>query len=491
MVAHPMALPCDVLFSVLEVQSFAGRVDDVSSMSKTCRTIRHEAVKYLLGHAVRLRDADDIVSFSHFMHGEPDRRYPLLRGTLRIEAGSLSAVAATALYQLILPVSHLTRLVLIHADEIFSSAINMAYAFAALTCIKHLEFHASHNDDYTGCIYLLRNMQSRLITVSLNLPRPLARFVYGYHHCDLNSPMKMLHNSADTLTEFSGTNLEARGSGARPSIFPNVTRLDVELWLMPLIAPYIVAFPNATSVRISCVTQFDELTLPVFRRMNEERQEGGRPWPTLDDLTGTLAHLYMMSLRSRVKALTILSDRDLYPISYLRDVLSQSAPRHLHLELSSSVLNELPYVFRACPVACDIETLDLRVLHGDEMALPMPVLDELLVHTYSFVHVCHLSDDMLPQTLAIDAIEPLSLTSFEIRFAPAPALAPTQATQHVADVHQHILACDVTRHLDHVRRACPSLRRLAVENSAWPAVPRELFALEFGDQVQAEAVLGG
>ena len=377
-----MIVSFDVLFTVMEVLQEAGSIGDLSSMSKTCRTLQRGASKRLLDHFVSLRNDQDVLSFCLFMAADEGQRYPFLRQGLRLGTGRLSSVASSSLVDLLSRISNLPRLALIHGDKILSSNPRLPFAFARLSCVQHLEFSVSRESDYTGCLFMFKHMRSRLITASLDLPLPFPRYRNGQLNCALSDPISLLQNSAATLTSVTGTRLDAR---TNPSVvFPHVKQLTVELGFMPLISPYIVSFPNVTALDISCATAFDLSTLPTFSTINTHRQLEVGCWPALEALTGTLEHLYMMALCSKVEKLNVLAYHDASTLSLFQDVLSWSRPQHLQLGVAPSTARimkaewaSLASVFSECDAARDIETLVVRVCPVDTQT--RLVLDDVLV----------------------------------------------------------------------------------------------------------------
>ena len=232
-----MALSFDILFAIMEVlREEAASVGDLSSMSKTCRTLQHEAPRHILDHLVSLHNDQDVTSFCLFMAADDGRRYPFLRRGLRLNTGRLSNVAASSLVNLLSHISNLTHLALINGDKILSSDSRLPSAFARLSCIQHLEFSVSRTSDYAGCLLMFEHMQSRLITASLDLSTPTSRYTNGELNCALSDPISLLKNSTTTLRSITGTKLDARTS---PSVvFSHVKQLTVELGFMPPISPY-------------------------------------------------------------------------------------------------------------------------------------------------------------------------------------------------------------------------------------------------------------
>ncbi|RPD60863.1 hypothetical protein L227DRAFT_600692 [Lentinus tigrinus ALCF2SS1-6] len=381
-----MKIPYDILVGVIEVQEAHGDLPGISSMSQTCRTLRGVAARHLLNQQVTLRNANDVVSFSLFMRSDNGRRLPLLRRCLVIKSGPLSEDAASSLVKLITEISHLERLVLRDADEVLASDPRLPRAFAALTCLKHLDFSMTKDpENPEPCVYMLTRMRSRLVTATLHPPVVVRRWHEGQVSDGLSDPISLLRSSASTLTELSGTWLQAR---KHRTVFPNVKRLRVLLHLIPDITPYIVAYPNLTSLDVRCGATMDEDILPGMSWLNQEGQQRTGCWPTLDSLEGRTMDLYVIALRCHVKSLTVHASQrhQAGDVTLLADVLSRARPVHLDLEVdSSSVVSEtssgLEAIFLGSGISSCIQSLELRIVMD-----PKTDLDQLISRTVTIVH---------------------------------------------------------------------------------------------------------
>ncbi len=391
-----MKLIYDVLFLVLEQQSVEERLHDVASLSRTCHTLRVEGIKHMLDRDITLRDARDTLSFAFFMLSDGTRRLPLLRRSISIQTGQLTGPAASALVGLVSGLSHLERLALWNADQVLASDPALPRAFAALTCLKHLDFHATQDSDNADCVYMFKRMQSRLVTASLYLPSPIRRFMNGHLNCELIDPIRLLRNSADTLVELRGCNFEARRHGV---VYPHVTRLNIHLGLIPLIAPYMVSFPNVSSLEVMCGASFVPSTVPSFSFMNEDGQDNIKAWSALEELAGNLTDIYVLSLRCTATTLRVHASGRHRNLRYLTEVLSRVQPTHLVLEVESSSLcfggeNSLSAVFQEAEAAEYVRTLAVRiVLQGDDCKADLDDVFVSIIFPIIFALPCSLTTD--------------------------------------------------------------------------------------------------
>ena len=367
-----MRVPYDVLLAILDIQSWRADVQTISSMSQTCQVLRSAGVRHLLAHPIDLRDSRGVTSFNSFMHAERGRRFSLLRRRLAITTGSLPPDAAEALVELVCKISHLERLVLLDAEHLLASDPRLPRAFAALTCLKHIEFSAAQESDNSDCVYMFKRMRSQLASATLHLPSSTRRWLNGRLNCELADPVGLLRNSASTLTELRGTSFEARRHNV---IYPHVKRLQVQFGLLPDISPYIIAYPNITSLDVTSSSTFDVTTLPSFCWMNEDAQQRVGCWSTLEELGGDLADLYVISLRCRAESLRVSARGRRGVLHYLTEVLSRAQPARLRLEIDSSALlasedSSLAAVFQRTEASKCIRELDLRIVQtqGDGRA---------------------------------------------------------------------------------------------------------------------------
>ncbi|TBU56167.1 hypothetical protein BD310DRAFT_932050 [Dichomitus squalens] len=477
-----MRLTYDVLFIILETQSLQDRIHDLSSMSRACRTLRIQAIKHLLDHDVTLRDARDTLSFALFMLGDEDRRFPLLRRSLSIRTGKLSGRAALALFELVSRIWSLERLVLTNADQILASDARLPRALASLTCLKHLDFHATQDSNNSDCVYFFKRMQSRLLTASLHLPSPIRRFMNGRLNCELVDPIRLLRNSADTLTELHGCNFEARRS--HDLVYPHVKRLNVHLGLIPLIAPYMVSFPNVTSVEVTCGAAFEPSTVPSFSFMNEDGQMNIKPWSALEELVGNLTDIYVLALRCTVTTLRVKASGRHRILSYLAEVLSHARPTHLLLEVESPSFclesdDSLMSVFRHGDAPQSIRTFVVRiVLQGEDCKADLDDLFVRVIETIKPLPLTSFKVQILHESLDLEPDDRDGLQDLESALAPSP-IARVAQEGNFCLLEAKLRGWDATHHVDYVRQACPLLKQLTVEGLGCSVVPWPLLSVRF------------
>ncbi|KAI0742611.1 hypothetical protein C8Q80DRAFT_1108124 [Daedaleopsis nitida] len=443
-----MKLPYDVLLAVLDILDHDADLSGLSCMTQTCHFLRQAGIRHMLARPVTLRTPGDVLSFGLFMLEDERRRFTFLRQGLVIATNHLPPDAAGSLVELLSKVSHMETLALLDANQVLASDPRLPDAFASLTCLKRLRISAAQDGDNTDYIvYMLRRMKSPLASVTLDIPSALQRWSYGRLNCELNDPIGLLRNCASTLTELSGTNLEVR----RHSVtYPQLRRLRIEFGLIPDISPYIMSFPNVTSLHVSCGAIFDSRTLPSFWMMNDDSQQRYGCWSGLEELGGNLEDIYILALRCPVTTLRVSARHPDCDLHLLTDILTRTRPANLRLELSSATLRpdatiDIASVFQESDAANYIRELELRIsfsrnaLMGDLHAL----LDRM-----------------------VKAVEALPLASFRVHFD-TESLAPAAGklhTQHAVKASTELsMKRDFVQYIDHIRQACPSLKELVVD----------------------------
>ncbi|KAI0752100.1 hypothetical protein C8Q74DRAFT_1320310 [Fomes fomentarius] len=434
-----MPLTYDVLYAIMEIQSQNPDVPTLSSMSQTCHVLRNAGVKHLLDRPIILRNDRDTYSFSLFMKADGARRFPLLRRSLAIVTGTLPPHVAAALVKLVCDISHLERLVLHRADELFASDAGLSRAFAGLTCLRHIVFSAADETSNMDCTSFFKRMQSPLITASLHLPSSTRRWFNGRQTVALADPAGLLRNSAKSLEELSGTNFETR---RHSTVYPAVKRLRIQFSLLPDISPYLGSFPNVRVLDVTSSVAFDCSTLQSLCLMNEDVQARLGCWPELEELGGDLSDLYAVSLRARVTLLRVSVLRGREYMRYLADVLSRAHPSRLQLEVDFAALraegdDALATIFGRSEAATYVRELDLRI-----------VLEGMTATRTSDLDMCF--------ARVVDVIESLPLTVFKVQ------IGPEAVRRSAPRAEPEDLLWDAAHHVDRVRQVCPSLRQLVV-----------------------------
>ncbi|TFK92905.1 hypothetical protein K466DRAFT_181705 [Polyporus arcularius HHB13444] len=459
-------LPDDVFLVIMELQSDFGDTCGLSSLSRTCRDLRDIATRFLLRPGVTLRENKDVVSFQVFMSIRTDRRFSYFQG-LSVKTGPLSPDATEALLHLLTQVTDLSRLAIHDAEGVLGSDPRLPGAFAALTCLKHLEFSATEDPDDEGCVEMLMGLKSQLVTAHLDLPSAMrSTRQFGHRRCQLVNPIRLLEHSTGTLTELSGTNFEA-WTLRSDAIYPHVKRLQFKFGMFLEISRYILSFPNLSSLEFACGMSFGPGTIEVMAGTNEKSQNEVGCWESLDELAATLTDLQAIPVRCRATTLFVYASErhGTTRISLLADIVARYRPANLRLEVDSQSfrMRTLASALRRSEAASFVKTLEVHaVMRGKDRSVHMDP-DEFF-------------------GLVLNTVAELPLTSFKIHLDheqrdPATGRAATPSGE--CDLETKFGSWDPAEYIARTRESCPALRELAVERSCSCASSRMLLAKQF------------
>lgn len=387
-------LPDDVFLVIMEIQSNVGDTSSLSSLSRTCRDLQEVSARFLLRAGITLRENKDVMSFQLFISALADRRISHFHH-LSIETGSLHPDAVQALLDILPKTTHLDRLALHDAEAVLGSDPRLPGAFAALTGLKHLEFFATEDPDDSGCVEMLTNLQSQLVTAHLDLPSAMrSTRQFGHRRCQLVNPIRLLEHSTSTLTELSGSSFEA-WTLRSDAIYPLVKRLEFKFGMFPEISRYIVSFPNLSSLDFTCGTTFGPGTIATMAQVNEKGQNEVGCWGTLDELTATLEDLQVVPLRCKVTTLFVYASErhGTARVSLLANIVARYRPKNLRLEVDSQSfrMRTLASALRRSDAASYVKTLDVHaVMRGKDRNVRMDP-DEFFVRTLLFTTLLHLT----------------------------------------------------------------------------------------------------
>ncbi|CDO77371.1 hypothetical protein BN946_scf184787.g20 [Trametes cinnabarina] len=237
-------------------------------------------------------------------------------------------------------ICNLHTLDIIHCEEVLESHPDLALTFAAMASIKTLRLTYIVDKGIT----LLQNLRSQLVHVTLKVaPVGQDEAVWGAAglapYLDMH-PVALLPPSRSSLQD-----LTIYDWGANPDVFPvathvytNMRRLLLYQFLVPLIVPYICAYPNLAVLEFypiqPMLLNWDHESIAgcdARRRLNvSEQKASGRTWQYLQYFRGSLVGLYMLGLTC------VIEDMFIYVIPetlhyQLDAVLAMARPRRLEL----------------------------------------------------------------------------------------------------------------------------------------------------------------
>ena len=357
-------------WDVLREIALAAPRPTCATLMRTCRTFYTSPAiaRAALHDEVALTDSTNVYRFLDFLEASPDGggRFPFLRN-LSIRMRRLKP-SAGAMRRMVEGVPRMTGLVVLsihHADQTLKTwGPVFVDALAALTSLRRLTLHGG-GPVMAQLLSALSNA-NRLVALDVDwtvtvgpgrndffhsLPR-LSEDAWRSMH-----PVPFLRGCASTLEELSCARWHTCPGTPAPlyaQVYPKMRRLQIEWDDHLVVAHYIRAFPNIASLHLWTGHEvvYDHLDddariqrIHALRDANTHQLGGASSksyWPHLETYTGSLTHLYILSLTCRIPIIRfdeeITSDAHL---PMLMDVLSRAQPVHLKFKFhaQSTVLD--------------------------------------------------------------------------------------------------------------------------------------------------------
>lgn len=372
----------DILVAVMEVAA-AQDTRLVAAMSRTCRRLHTESIKWLLSREVLLGWESDLISFCNFMLADQtNHRFSIWYGRFVLYMGTISMEASSLLCDVLSRCgnSHVTDLQLWDATRLLQSDPRLSSAFASFTRLDFLYIDLQRGDrEGTRFLRLLR---SPLKSVRLQLPT----FTYTQR---AGSESRVIYaRGADPFWLLSKLNaslerVEVDGditTGAYKQQFLHITELSLEQEI-PLVRPLIASLPNLRVLEFTAIHRMrlrDNLyTMRGFvgknfntrecREINLRDQRTYGAWTTLDMLAAPTITAYGAALLSRINRLHLLGckGRPSIELSMMLRVIQEARPTHLRLVLDMQEVEYIASVARL-PAAALLSTFELRLLSRNE-----------------------------------------------------------------------------------------------------------------------------
>ncbi|TFK78770.1 hypothetical protein K466DRAFT_469078, partial [Polyporus arcularius HHB13444] len=337
----------------------------------SCRFFYEEAAKRILNDPVDLTRPRDVDNFVRFLGSQPQERARYVR-ELRIGVSWLSLQDMHALEG---PISHMDRLeslVLDEGEDFLVLCPLLGEFLTGLTSLRRLRVYSA--GELTG--KFLKALKSDLISITLDwmycddswfIERGMTAEVWVSFH-----PVPLLAKWHATLEELNCENWHnASELPVFTDIYPNMRRLTIDFDKLPLVAPYIRAYPNLA--RLSVQTYHDENIrssedaelMRQHRALNIASQEavgGPGTWRHLGEYVGCLADLYLLGLTCHISRIALTTQMTDLHLELLSTVLSYAQPKHLKLEGDVSLLghptHSLPAILLG-PASSRLESLVL------------------------------------------------------------------------------------------------------------------------------------
>ncbi|PIL32882.1 hypothetical protein GSI_05000 [Ganoderma sinense ZZ0214-1] len=355
----------------------------VAKMMRTCRALRDNGARIVLGGGASLRTEDHVLSFVQFLRADPTSRIQHLRD-LDIGCGELPRCTADELLWLITsPLLALDSLALRKADSLLKSNISpseltsdgdlnvLVTALAQLTTVRHLKVSQCDNQACT----LVRTICSPLKTISVHFPSDGPR---NGDEAESRNPILLLAKHSATLEEISGSHFAMlQPHIIYDEVFPCVRRLSASydaVWCHRTRA-HVHAFPNLTHLRLSFADRGHvgvyHDTFPTTRALrrriwNRESLDAVTPrpaWKKLEELRGAVTDVLALGMASHVPMLRLVGMVMPRAFRHVSTILEDLLPTGLAIAVAGALtFQERMGTLLSGPAAQQIRELELEVV---------------------------------------------------------------------------------------------------------------------------------
>ena len=307
---------------------------------RTSKFFNSEAVKCALREPIYLRGSGDLDKFLRFLEPRDPTCCRHIRD-LRLGFGDARPDLMDNLTQRLVHMSSLETVALDFGEEFLDCFPEFGDALATLTTLRHLTI--SYVGELTSD--LLEAMQPGLVSLDLGWLGYDEGFFQGelpYEKWSEYHPVPFLAKWSSTLEKLS-CNMWYTRQDVTPfdHVYPNLRQLSIDRDEFPLIAPYVCAFPNLTTLHVETDHGEDIDDDDAAERLYEHhalnvrsQQEGGKAgttWQYLQEYTGGLVDLYVLGLTCRIPRLFFHSVIDERHYDMLSIILSYAQPVRLNI----------------------------------------------------------------------------------------------------------------------------------------------------------------
>ncbi|KAI1782647.1 hypothetical protein LXA43DRAFT_1050154 [Ganoderma leucocontextum] len=372
-----------VLVSHLLVQLPRG-ITDVSGMSQTCRHLYLECAPLLLSpRRIRVHGDRRIESFCRYMLSDIDRRVHRLSQCPILDVGgdSPSESVADLLVETLAHITTLPWLRIHQFEEFMSSSPRVFQAFAAFPGTHYLEIELERFPGKWSYAKFLKATVAPLKGVRLSLRDYDTKKDMGYVAYSRNLDPLWLFSSLSPTLEF--ILLDGRFTAEACStikVYPRLTHFTIHHCCMPLVRPYIQAFPSlhvlqfdldpyAWPTHLMPTDDVQEITLrhkkaEDLRRHNREDQLTHGSWPALKYYMGMTLDAYIAGLTCRIHTLHLVAWGGSMEgeVSAICAVFADARPSIFRLALRPQHIDYIPSLFSQRPeLFSSLTSLELRV----------------------------------------------------------------------------------------------------------------------------------
>ncbi|OJT11729.1 hypothetical protein TRAPUB_11753 [Trametes pubescens] len=369
---------------LLELLNHVQRQSDVSTLMRTCKTLRDAGTRPLLSHGVTVANATQLRTFCAYVLRDVPNRAPHLRRLylkIRLEpnvddepeddsdaknsysSATLSKDTLRMLVTVLRKTTNLEDLSIDSSEELLERENKLVNAIIALERVRRLQVHSV--GELTGRI--LDNIKSSLVEIDLHC--------YSEEMYDPSPLIPMAGHHRDTLEKLSGWYVELGDATVR---FPRVRALALRSFWGLDTATLHHAFPSL---------QYLELSVPADLDAEPTRQENAaaaenHPWGVLRRLCGAVDALYALGTAPRAKVVEAdyIGSYDATMLARFRTVLSESGSSHAVLHLGYGYGFSLPAekIPDLLPIEGAVTHLALDIRTGSVMGAVDDVLSQIV-----------------------------------------------------------------------------------------------------------------
>ncbi|KAI0738322.1 hypothetical protein C8Q80DRAFT_1113954 [Daedaleopsis nitida] len=435
--------------------------ETLATLMSTCRDCYRRCPRLILQDTVRLDGDAKAHKFLRCMRAEGYRRWRYL-WSLHFSAPSISSISSHMVGRLskALPRAvNLERLAFDDSENILSLHPSLPLVLAALPKVKQVIIQPGKHtcEMLTKIIWPLETVELCESTV------PDPNWAHNTEDPSPNfNPSALLRKTCDTLRSVRSDYWAEPPSFSDP-IYPHVTTLAMTSVYYPDTEAWSLLYPNTKRLDLYSSFVNDEFYRDPDGTIDRYQQEHdaqfaaqlrtGR-WAHLESYCGTLVDLYLSGIAGRIdKISTTLNGNEL---GLLPSIFQHARPRHLDLDMKSTVWHgEVPDILRT-PGLDELETLELQLF----MILPreqssgsdlQKSLDDLLsaIRPYRLEHLSlklHVVPGSLRGSVSTDSLEQLQSTGPSSdsedetpRPTPPPPPPPTPLARYFDDMDRQAL----------------------------------------------------
>ncbi len=312
---------------------------EVSHLMRTCHTLNHEGVSYILNEDPQLETALHVRSFLQFAAArgnsvELAHRLERLRGlTVDVREADARIVAPLIKKLLVEMAPYMKNLARINFRDRLHALVQaepeLPAAVAALSTLESLHLGGIDRRGLEGLVGLKSRLKHAVISVELEL----ASDVEGH------DVARLLQSSRMTLRSVSFSAVYDPIPSPSPPCFAHVRHLSLEYTRTLVTSNLVAAFPNVEKLEASWLVlttmdYIEDAVLDHHRAQNIISQQERGAWRSLRSFHGSLASLYVLGLTCHVPFVCVNTDENEgFDLRWARAIVADTQPTHLTFDI--------------------------------------------------------------------------------------------------------------------------------------------------------------